>query len=125
MANDKFKEFREKMTACAKEMGVTLEMGSITYGDNSFSFRAKGYNGEDGKREEFERFAARKNVNPAWFGRWFKADDGKVFQITSILPRGRKYVLEITEKGTGTINKCGATYPRNFFVPNSNQKAIA
>jgi len=124
MADKKFEEFRTKMQACAKEMGIDLEIGRITFSDNSFKFSAKGYNGEDGKREEFERYAFKKNVNPNWFLRWFKADDGKIFQITAIKPRGRTNVLEITEKDTGKTYVCPAAYPRNFFVPNPNQIGV-
>lgn len=123
MPTDKFKEFRTKMVACAKEMGVDLEIGTITYVDNSFSFSAKGYNGADGKREEFESYAYKKKVNPSWFGKKFKdPDDGRVWEITGILPRGRKYVIEIT--GTdGTKSRCTAGYPKGRFIGETNKPA--
>lgn len=106
MKDKKFAEFREKMIACAKAMDVDLEIGSITYGDNSFSFSAKGFNGEDGKREEFERYCGKKGVPANWFKQRF-INDGKVYEIVAIKPRGRKNVLSILEVSTGKLYNCG------------------
>lgn len=90
-------KFRTHMTAAAKEAGIDLKMGSITYNDNYFSFSSKAYLvGGDGKKEEFMNYAGRKNV-PTWMWNFrFRSNKGDVFTVTGILPRGRKNVLEIT-----------------------------
>lgn len=107
--SDKFTEFRNKMIACAADMGVTLEIGSITYADNSFRFSAKGFNGEDGKREEFNRYCAKKGIPNHWFMQRF-VRDGEVYEITGIRPRGRKNVLDITNINTGKSYVCNKGY---------------
>ena len=120
MKDKKFTEFREKMIACAAEMGVTLEMGSITYGDNSFSFSAKGFNGLEGKREEFERHCAKKDIPSHWFMQRFVVE-GVTYEITGIKPRGRKNVLAITNVMTGKSYVCNKMYVTNGkIVPKSN-----
>ena len=105
MKDKRFAEFRDKMIACAKEMGVDLEIGSITYGDSSFSFSAKGFNGLDGKREEFNRYCDKKGIPAHWFMQRF-INDGEVYEITGIKPRGRKNVLAITSISTGKQYSC-------------------
>lgn len=107
--SNKFEEFRAKMISCAKEMGVDLEIGKITYMDNSFSFSAKGFNGEDGKREDFNRHCAKKGIPRHWFMQRF-IKDGEVYEITAIKPRGRKNVLEIRSVNTGKTYVCNKGY---------------
>ena len=111
--SDKFKEFRAKMTTCAKELGVDLEMGTITYQDNSFSFSAKGYNGDAGKQEEFIRNCGKKGVPAHWYGRVF-IGEGEKFKIIGIKPRGRKYVIAIQNVATGKTSVCTKNFPQNF-----------
>lgn len=109
--NVDLKDFSIKMQQCAKEMGIDLKIGTLSYGEHSFSFSAKGYEGINGKREEFERYAAKKGVSPDWFGKHFTSKDGDKFQITGIKPRGRKNVLEITNVQTNKVYVCTANYP--------------
>jgi len=100
-------KFRNHMKQAAKEAGVDLEIGTITYHDNYFSFSSKAYvaNG-GGKAEEFRKYAANKGVPADWYGKEFIGDDDKRYKIVGIKPRGRKNVLAIEDVRTGKGYVC-------------------
>lgn len=104
--------FRKHMVKCAKEAGVDLKIGSITFSDGYFSFSSKGYIiGGNGKQEEFNRYAAKKGVPSSWYMQKFIIDS-ETFTITGIKPRGRKNVLEIT-RDDGKSFVCSVGYVRS------------
>lgn len=109
--------FRKHMIAAAKEAGVDLEMGTITYNDNYFSFSSKAYVvNSEGKAEEFKKYAAKKGVPADWYGKEFIGNDGERYKIVGIKPRGRKNVLAIEDMtGKGFVcNKGFVTRILNF-----------
>ena len=129
MAKNKrnFDAFRTAMKKAAADCGVTLEMGSITYGDETFSFSAKCYNAGDivsAKREEFNRYCARKDIPRSWYMQRF-IEDGKTYEIYGILPRGRKNVLKIRNVATNEEFICPKSYVRPFIKQDGTpQRAI-
>lgn len=118
-----FDAFRAAMKQAAKDCGVVLEMGSITYGDETFSFSSKCYNAGDivsAKREEFNRYCGKKGVPSNWYMQRF-IEDGKTYEIYGIIPRGRKNVLKIRNVHSGQEYICGKSYVRTF-VKQDNSK---
>ena len=112
-----FDAFREAMKKAAADCGVVLEMGSITYGNETFSFSSKCYNAGDilsAKREEFNRYCGNKGIPSNWYMRRF-IDDGNTYEIYAIAPRGRKNVLKIRNVATGKEYVCSKGYVRPFI----------
>jgi len=106
MTKTELQRFRNHMVKCAAEAGVTLEIGTITYRSNYFTFSSKAYigDGEAGKREEFEKHATKKGIPLDWFGKEFIGTDGGRYKIIGIKPRGRKNVLDIQDtSGKGFV----------------------
>ena len=112
-----FDAFRETMKQAAADCGVILEMGAITYGNETFSFSSKCYNAGNivsAKREEFNRYCAKKDIPHTWYMQRF-VEDGKTYEIYGILPRGRKNVLKIRNVATNEEFICGKGYVRSFI----------
>ena len=122
-----FSEFRNHMIKAAAEIGVKLEMGTITYGDSSFTFSSKAYdanNIEDATREEFVRVAAMKGNFPGtWFGGEFEKG-GKKYKITGAFSRGRKYTIQLTDLADGKTSKCSPSYVRSGRPITNNVKPV-
>ena len=117
-----FTAFREKMIAAAKEMGVEMEIGSITYGNAEFSFSAKCYSGDEGRAEEFARVASMKGDFPSyWFGGEFEKG-GKKYRITGSRSRARKYYITLTNLGSNEISYCGPAFVRAGKAISENMK---
>ena len=129
MANKRnFDAFREAMKKAAADCGVVLEMGSITYGDETFSFSAKCFNAGDivsAKREEFNRYCAKKDIPRNWYMQRF-VESGKTYEIYGIVPRGRKNVLKIRNVANNEEFICGKGYVRSFIKQEATtqQRAI-
>lgn len=119
-----FTEFKNKMIAAAKELGVDMEFGGITYGNAEFSFSAKCYSGEEGRREEFTRVAHMKgDFSPSWFlGKFEKG--GKKYKITGAFSRGRKYTIQLTNLADGKISKCAPSFVRAGNPISENMKPV-
>lgn len=111
---EQLKKFREHMVAAAKNVGVELHLGKITYNEEYFQFSSKAYIiGSDGKYEEFKKYANKKDVPLHYYGKKFINNNGEEFTVTAIKPRGRKNVLEITRKDNKKF-VCNVGYVRQF-----------
>lgn len=121
-----FDAFRAAMVQAAADCGVVLEMGTITYGDETFRFSSKCYNAGDivsAKREEFNNYCTKKGVPANWYMQRF-IKDGDTFEIYGIIPRGRKNVLKIRNVASGEKYICPKSYVSSF-VGGQTTKAIA
>lgn len=121
--------FRNHMVRAAKEAGVDLEMGTITFNEGYFKFSAKGYViGGQGKYEEFCKYANRKNVPISYFERTFTTNKNERMMITGIKPRGRTNVLEITDLDSGKKYSASISYVKQFKLDapyrNNDEKPI-
>ena len=92
-------DFRSHMIKAAKEFGVDLDMGRITYGDNHAKFSANIY-AEGGKENEFKRGASKFGFNSMWYNRSFMDSEGTAHRIAGVNMRARtKPIITDSSKG--------------------------
>lgn len=96
---DKLDQLRDKLKAAAAAMGLELEIGTMTYGQNRATFSCQAFDGVEGHKEAFAKVARKKGFNPAWFGLSF-TKDGVVHTITGAKARARKYPI-VTSSSEG------------------------
>ena len=124
-----FDAFRTKMIEAAKELGIDMEIGRISYGNEEFSFSAQCFNGDAGRIEEFKRVSAMKAGKQGafpnhWFGGIFQSSDGRTLKITGAKSRGRKNTLVFTDENTGVETIGNAAFVRAGRPITDNVKPV-
>jgi len=99
---EKLDILRDKLKAAAAAMGLELEIGTMTYGDNKCSFSCKAFDGIDGRAEEFARVARKFGFPADWYGKTF-THDGTNYTITGGSIRGRKYPIHTSGSMKWTV----------------------
>ena len=107
---EKLDELRNILENASKELGITLKIGSMTYGNSTVTFSCRGYI-SGGKQEEFNRYAIKKGIPKEWYNKKLcNPKTNEVFVVSGVLPRGRTYTVEITNVTTGEGRRATTQY---------------
>lgn len=91
---------RSELNRCLREMGLTPNIGTITFGEKDFRVTVKGCvkwdednRAVNAREVEWNKYCDKKQLPRHWFGLRFRDSEGEVWEITGLKPRGRKYVV--------------------------------
>jgi hypothetical protein len=110
MDRQKAKLLREAMQEALKQVetdvGVSINIGSISYNDNTASVKVEvadvNENGEvyNKEAEDYKKYASSYGLDPASLGKSF-CHGGKIFIVTGLSTRKRKYPVMAKDAQTG------------------------
>lgn len=92
--------FNSAVAELAKEFDVKIDLGKITYSDDSFTAKVSVANTDAEPQEvkDFKQYANLVGLEPEDLGKTFKSN-GKVFTITGLNLGRRKYPISATSEG--------------------------
>ena len=99
------KEMQEKLDEFAKEKGVQVNVGNITFTNNSFVAKVKvvlAGNPEEAERLEFEEIAPLFDLKKEDYGKEIKLSnmgENRIYNLVGLKPKSGKFPLIVTKKG--------------------------
>lgn len=105
------KEINSALEVVGQKHGLVFNLGSITFGQNSFGCRlevASSENGESVYAVAFKEKCAKYGLLPSELGKEFWSN-GNRFKITGLKTRNRKYPILADRTGDGKGYKFSAT----------------
>lgn len=90
------KDFAEAMKPLEKKYNLSLKLGRITYGEDSFNGKLEAFDrseGESREAKEFQKHCTLYGLEPTDLGKTIVCD-GDSFKIVGLNPSKRKYCIQ-------------------------------
>lgn len=125
MTKDQVKTLREKLQCVLDEasesLGYRLKLGNATFSATATfklecsPLRADG-TAVSKEAEDYKRNARLYRMDPEWLGREFTTSGGRVYRLTGLALKSRKFPILAQEVATGTVYKLTEDAVRYAFL---------